>query len=234
MDIENLIAAANRAQQADDAGLGNCSRTWHVGFFFDGVHRNIEQDAPEQRLSNVARLFRAYPSPQENTANLSYDKFYISGLGTPFNEDLIEKIHTIMDGAESSALDDLKNQPGEMVKDAGMELLKGGNWWEILKDSGKKLINPTEWKKLVGDTAKNAAKKASIEATPWLRDNPTIADMLVTGVDTRITSTKTTFEEAFKEAKGKSQVPIKLISISLFGFDLGATLARKFIDTLLG
>ena len=45
--------------------------------------------------------------------------------------------------------------------------------------------------------------------------------------------TKTSFEEAFKEAKNKSQVPIKLISVSLFGYDLGATLARKFLDTLL-
>ncbi|MCZ3383436.1 hypothetical protein O3S68_14195 [Kosakonia sp. SOY2] len=54
MDIESIIAAAKRAQQAEDAGLGNCSRTWHVGFFFDGIHRNIDQDASEQRLSNVA------------------------------------------------------------------------------------------------------------------------------------------------------------------------------------
>lgn len=27
MDIESIIAAANRAQQAEDAGLGNCSST---------------------------------------------------------------------------------------------------------------------------------------------------------------------------------------------------------------
>jgi hypothetical protein len=47
MDIESIIAAASRAQQADDAGMGNCSRIWHVGFFFDGIHRNIEQGAPE-------------------------------------------------------------------------------------------------------------------------------------------------------------------------------------------
>ncbi|MFU0919525.1 hypothetical protein [Kluyvera sichuanensis] len=59
MDIESIIAAASRAQQADDAGLGNCSRIWHVGFFFDGIHRNIDQDAPEQRLSNVARHSRS-------------------------------------------------------------------------------------------------------------------------------------------------------------------------------
>lgn len=233
MDIESIIAAASRAQQADDVGLGNCSRTWHVGFFFDGIHRNIQQDASEQRLTNVARLFRAYPSPQENTVDVSYDKFYLSGLGTPFQEELTEKLHTIMDSAQSSVLDDLKDQPKEIAKDAGLDYLKSGNWWAVLKDSGKKLISPSEWKTLVGDVAKNAAKKSGIEATPWLRDNPVIADMLVTGVDTRISSAKLRFERFFERAKTNSSVPVKLISISLFGYDVGATLARKFIDTLL-
>ncbi|MFZ4833758.1 hypothetical protein [Rouxiella sp. Mn2063] len=233
MDIESIVAAANRAQQADDAVIGNCSRTWHVGFFFDGVHRNIEQDASEHRLSNVARLFRAFPDPQQNTSNQSYDAFYISGLGTPFNEDLAAKIHTIMDGAQSTVLGDLKGQPSEMAKDAGVALLKGANWSEILKDLGKKLINPTEWKKLLVDSTENVVKRVSIEATPWLRDNPTVADMLVTGVDTRIFSAKLRFEHFFERIKSSSQVPVKLISVSLFGFDLGATLARKFIDMLL-
>ncbi|OVZ80354.1 hypothetical protein CBW54_18765 [Yersinia kristensenii] len=233
MDIESIIAAASRAQQADDVGLGNCSRTWHVGFFFDGIHRNIDQDATEERLSNVARLFRAFPDKQLETSSTSYSKFYISGLGTPFNEELSEKLHTIMDSAQGSALDDLKDQPKEMAKDAGLDYLKSGNWWEVLKDSGKKLISPSEWKTLVGDVAKNAAKKSGIEATPWLRDNPVIADMLVTGVDTRISSAKLRFKRFFERAKTNSPVPIKLISISLFGYDVGATLARKFIDTLL-
>ncbi|WP_158698639.1 hypothetical protein [Cronobacter dublinensis] len=40
MDLESLIAAANRAQQALEYDMGNCSRTWHMGFFFDGVGRN--------------------------------------------------------------------------------------------------------------------------------------------------------------------------------------------------
>ncbi|EKS6650396.1 DUF2235 domain-containing protein, partial [Enterobacter hormaechei] len=233
MDIESLIAAANRAQQAEDAGLGNCSRIWHVGFFFDGIHRNIEQDAPERRLSNIARLFRAFPDERENIPSITYNAFYISGLGTPFNETVAEKLHTIMDSGLGSIKDNLKEQPGEIAKEAGLDSIKGNNWYEILKNQGKKLINPAEWKKLASDTAKKAAKKVSIEATPWLRDNPVIADMLVTGADTRIASTKITFEEGYKEAVKKSPVPIKLISISLFGFDLGATLARKFLDSLL-
>jgi hypothetical protein len=233
MDIESLIAAATRAQQADDANIGNCSRTWYVAFFFDGIHRNIEQDIVDHRISNLARLFRAYPDLEKNTMHKNYDSVYISGLGTPFNEDLTTKLHTIMDGAQSNILDDLKSQPGELAKDAGMELLNGSDWYEILKNQGRKLINPAEWRKLTGDIAKNTIKKVSIEATPWLRDNPTIADMLVTGVDTRITSATLRFERFYERMKANSPVPVKLISISLFGFDLGATLARKFIDALL-
>ncbi|GJL43229.1 TPA: DUF2235 domain-containing protein [Enterobacter chengduensis] len=233
MDIESLIAAANRAQQAEDAGLDNCSRVWHAGFFFDGIHRNIEKDTPEHRLSNIARLFRAFPDERENIPNVTYNAFYISGLGTPFNETVVEKLHTIMDSGLDSITDDITSQPGEMTKEAGMDFIKGDSWYEVLKKQGKKLLNPAEWKNLAFDTAKNAVKKVSIESTPWLRDNPTVADMLVTGVDTRITSTKLTFQEGYKEAIKKSPVPIKLISISLFGFDLGATLARKFLDSLL-
>ncbi|EOV9672549.1 hypothetical protein ACN5L5_001065 [Cronobacter turicensis] len=45
MDIESVIAAASRAQQASEHNIGNCSRIWHVGFFFDGVGRNIEREA---------------------------------------------------------------------------------------------------------------------------------------------------------------------------------------------
>ncbi|HHG8783651.1 DUF2235 domain-containing protein [Enterobacter hormaechei] len=57
--------------------------------------------------------------------------------------------------------------------------------------------------------------------------------MLVTGVDTRIASAKMRFERFYERTNSASPVPVKLISISLFGFDLGATLARKFLDSLL-
>lgn len=233
MDVEGLISATSRAQQVSEAGIRNCSQIIHLGFFFDGVHRNIKQDASEQRLSNIARLFRAYPGPEDSTKHETYNAFYISGLGTPFQESLVVKLNAMIDGAHSTVLDDINGQPGDLAEEAGLELLKGSNWYEVLKSQAKKLISPTEWKNLVVDTGINVVKKVSIEAVPFLRDNESISDMFVTGVDTRISSTKVTFEEAFKEAKKKSDVPIKLISISLFGFDLGATLARKFIDILL-
>jgi hypothetical protein len=234
MDIENLIAAASRAQLEDENNIGNCSRIWHLGVFFDGVHRNIEQDAPERRLSNVARLFRAYPDVMNNTTMESHSKFYIAGLGTPFKEEMTARLHTMMDGAQNTTLDDIKAQPGDIAKETGVELLKGKNWYEVLKKQGEKLLNPAEYKKLIGNISSSVAKKVSIEATPWLRDNPTVADFLVTGADTRLASTKISFEEAFKEVKTLSPVPVRLISVAVFGYDLGATLARKFIDDLLG
>ncbi|EOC1348800.1 hypothetical protein ACI093_003926 [Cronobacter turicensis] len=45
MDIESLIAAASSAQQDSEHKLGTCSRIWHIGFFFDGMGRNIEWEA---------------------------------------------------------------------------------------------------------------------------------------------------------------------------------------------
>jgi len=233
MDIDNIIAAANRAQQAQDADIGNCSRIWHVGLFFDGIHRNIEQDAPSLRLSNIARLYRAFPSVQQDTSQENHSKFYISGLGTPFHENLASKLNAMMDGAQETVMGDLKDKPKDIGEDFVKEIFTGADWWEVLRDTGKKLVTPSEWKSLASDIGKSVARKVSIEATPSLRDNPVIADILVSGVDTRIISAKDTFEEAFKDVKAKSPVPIKLISISLFGYDLGATLARKFIDTLL-
>jgi hypothetical protein len=37
-----------------------------MAFFFDGVHRNIEKDVSEQRLSNISRLFRTCPGVLKN------------------------------------------------------------------------------------------------------------------------------------------------------------------------
>lgn len=114
MDLDAIIAAANRAQQACDYRLGNCSRVLHIGFFFDGVGRNIEQDAPANRLSNVARLFRAYPALEDSLPNATYSKFYISGLGTPFVETTSERLQGMMDKSLGSLLDDLNNKPADI------------------------------------------------------------------------------------------------------------------------
>jgi len=232
MNKEQMIASANRAQQNEDSHSNSCGRTWHLGLFFDGVERNIEQDAIEHRLSNVARLFRAYPDSSSNTNNSCFDKFYFSGLGTPFKEELSAKLHAAMDVSIDKFIDEVKSIPKDAIEDSAKEVLSK-SWYEILDNQFKKLCNPFEWKKVTTAAMGKIMTKVSIESTPWLRDSKIMSTMFLTGVDTRVSSAKTRFENFFKKNNSNSALPIKNISISIFGFDLGATLARKFIDDLL-
>lgn len=232
-NLDALIAAATRAQQACDYKLGNCSRVLHIGLFFDGVGRNIEQDAPENRLSNIARLYRAYPSPEKDTSTATFDAYYISGLGTPFNEALAEKLHGAMDTSLGSLLDDLKNKPADLAKDAFHSTLDGASGKDVLTEMKDTLLTPKGRLGMLKDTAFHALKRVSIEATPWLRDSEFMAYNFLTGVETRLNSLKARFAQSCDEAANSGEVPVRLISVSLFGYDLGGTLARQFLDILL-
>lgn len=234
IDLDAVIAAAHRAQQSCDYRLGNCSRILHVGFFFDGVERNIEQDAPANRLSNVARLYRAYPAPESSTPNTTYSRHYISGLGTSFDETEDERLQGMMDKSLGSLLDDLKDKPADMAKEAFQSSLGGTSGKDVLTEMKDTLLNPKGRLGMLKDSAVNAVKRVSIEATPWLRDSAFMAYNFVTGADTRLNSTKVRFEQSFEEAMKGGEVPVRLISVSVFGFDMGGTLARQFIDMLLG
>ncbi|MNB88351.1 hypothetical protein D3C76_353700 [compost metagenome] len=234
MDLDAIIAAAHRAQQACDYRIGNCSRVLHIGFFFDGVGRNIEQDAPANRLSNVARLFRAYPVPEKSTSTESYQAHYISGLGSPFVETTAERLQEMMDKSLGSQLDDLKDKPVDMAKEAFQSSVGGASGKDILTEMKDTLLTPKGRLGLLKDSAVNALKRVSIEATPWLRDSAFMAYNFVTGADTRLNSTKARFVRSFEDAVKDGEVPVRLISVSVFGFDMGGTLARQFIDMLLG
>ncbi|EBS1324020.1 hypothetical protein D6T51_07730 [Salmonella enterica subsp. enterica serovar Muenchen] len=234
MDLDAIIAAANRAQQSCDYRLGNCSRVLHIGFFFDGAGRNIEQDAPDNRLSNVARLFRAYPALEDSLPETTYSKFYISGLGTPFVEATAERLQGMMDKSLGSLLDDLKDKPADMAKEAFQSSVGGASGKDVLTEMKDTLLTPKGRLGMLKDSAVNALKRVSIEATPWVRDSAFMAYNFVTGADTRLNSVKASFVRSFEEAAKGGEVPVRLISVSVFGFDMGGTLARQFIDMLLG
>ncbi|EJF7713500.1 DUF2235 domain-containing protein [Providencia rettgeri] len=231
--LDILLAAANRAGQACDYKLGNCSRTLHLGLFFDGVGRNIEQDAPENRLSNIAKLFRAYPTPDQDTSTKTHKKHYISGIGTPFNETLVEKLQGLMDASLSSIGDDVNNFPTDQLKDGAAAILTGSSVKDAIKGIGDSLLTPKGRIETLRDIGINATVRPIIEATPVLRDSDILAYNYVFGDRTRINSLKKRFTEIYEEAKSSGEIPIRLISVSLFGYDTGAALAREFIDILL-
>lgn len=233
LNLDKYIAATNRAQQAEEYQLGNCDRVLHLGCFFDGTGRNIEQDASDSRLSNIAKLFRAFPDVTHNKDKLFYDKHYFSGLGTTFNDNLPDKLQAVMDSSNTSLSDDFESLPSDILTDAGTDLVKGKSWYEVLSDIKGNLINPKEWALLAAKSASKAAGISGVEATPWLRDNPFISDMMVSGVDIRLATAKSKFIESIEKAKKEGEIPLKLVSVSLFGFDLGGAIARKFLDEII-
>lgn len=232
-DLDACIAAANRASQACEYELGNCSRTLNIGFFFDGVGHNVEHDAPDNKLSNIARLYRAYPD-KENTTNVAvYRKHYISGLGTPFLEMEGEALQQFMDGTGNAVKDSLKDQPTDALKDIFKAKSGGASNQNVRNELRQKLLTPKGQLRQLRDATLKGAIRADIEATPWLRDNEFIAYSTVSGADTRLNSTRIRFERTVEDALKQGEVPLRLISVSVFGFDMGGTQARQFIDLLL-
>lgn len=231
-----IIGASNRAKQAREGKLGNCSKTLHIGLFFDGVGRNIEKDKPIGKTSNIAKLYDVYKRSDKSTENDIYWKYYISGLGTPYQAQAGKKVgqvaSEIYSDFKDEALDEIVNAEIDAVKDIGIDTLLGEGGIKDIEE----LLSPKGQMKLMGETLIDYTAKISkkgIEATPFLRDNEFIAYNFVTGVETRINDLKDRFFQAYQAAKDMGDIPLHRISVSVFGFDMGATLARYFIGVLI-
>ncbi|ENV1396203.1 hypothetical protein ACE25A_003605, partial [Vibrio cholerae] len=55
LDIQDIQCRKAREQSLHNAGVGTCSLAWQVGFFFDDMHRNVNQDRESGRLSYTFR-----------------------------------------------------------------------------------------------------------------------------------------------------------------------------------
>jgi len=138
-----------------------------------------------------------------------------------------------MDKSLSTLLADLRGMPVDMAKEAFQSSLGGAGGRDVLTRMKDKLLTPKGRLRLLKDSAVNALKRVSIEATPWLRDSEFMAYNFVTGADSRLNSVKARFKQSFNETIKGGEVPMRLISVSVFGFDMGGTLGRQFIDNLL-
>ncbi len=211
-----------------------CGATLYMGFFFDGFGRNLEQDLRDDRVSNVGRLFLAHPYDQTSPPSDPFrqlQKFYISGLGATFDPSLGGSAVVIgagLKGATSKAQDNLTSLPQGTATDAGVEvgkdILTGKNWWERLQHN----LSPVKLAKGVGA----AIVTAGTELFEVSRDHPLTAELLKTGVDTRLEAAWERFQRRVEEIGASSEVPLKRLAISVYGFDFGATLARAFCHKL--
>ncbi|EOW9282746.1 phospholipase effector Tle1 domain-containing protein [Vibrio cholerae] len=238
LDIQDIQCRKIREQTLHKAGVGTCALAWQVGFFFDGMHRNINQDSDSGRLSNISRLFRAHEVRETMDLDSSYlySKIYIPGLGTDFEDQTAERLHSVMDSQQKALLDNTLDSVSGQTKEAVVDTLfeaNKKNWFDTLSNHLDELFSIKGAKAFITDTAQNIAKKVTLEALPALRDNPTVMEQFMTGVDARVDGAKRSFKDRFEFVKSRNQLPIKLIQISVFGADLGGILARRFIDELL-
>ena len=238
LDMDDIQCRETREKSLHQAGIGTCSLAWQVGFFFDGIHRNINQDSDTHRLSNVSRLFRAYPDRDTMDLDSSYlySAIYIPGLGTPYEDQVADRLHSVMDSQLNALSDNSLDSTSSTAKEAAVDALYEANkkdWFDTLSHNLNDLFSIKTAKAVITDTAKSIGKQVTLEALPSLRDNPVVMEQFMTGVDARIDGAKKAFKKQFSSVKAKNQLPIKLIQISVFGADLGGILARRFIDELL-
>lgn len=153
-------------------------------------------------------------------------------MGTELNDTTSEQLDSILDARQQALagdyLDDLKGQGKETV----VEAVKG-DWSKVLTNKLGDMLTLKSGFEASVSAAKNAAKRAMVEAIAPIRDLPWVADLLMTGVDARVDFAKNRFKENIALSKNENQLPIKLIQVSVFGADLGAALARRFIEELL-
>src|SRR5690606_37400773 len=87
--LQQAQAIGARSRLPDSISLQlACGRTLHMGFFFDGFARNLEQDQQENRVSNIARLFLAHQDPEFDNEFHLYRAAYLSGLGADYDASL--------------------------------------------------------------------------------------------------------------------------------------------------
>ncbi|WP_233983653.1 DUF2235 domain-containing protein [Pectobacterium versatile] len=238
MDWDDMECRIAREESRHQAGVATCSLALQIGFFFDGLKRNINVDEESLRLTNVGRLFRAHPFEIKAslTSSYSYAKIYVPGLGTTLDDTPSERLDSIMDARQKALPEDYADALVEQGKETVVDTVKGafkGDWSQVISNKLDDLRTMKSGLDAATSAAKTAATRALLEAAEPIRDNPIVAELLMTGVDARVDSAKNQFKLNVADVKKINQLPIKLIQVSVFGADLGATLARRFIDELL-
>ena len=207
-----------------------CGRTLHIGFFFDGFARNLEEDLRENRLSNIGRLFLAHMDTEQDSELDCYRSAYLSGLGADYDDSLGVQASGVFNRAQSDAMDIPTDVVAEEAFEAAKDQLTGRDWWQRLKrDLGKLRDKPQNGLKVFKDMLINTAA----EVVEPIRDSRWAAHLVKSGVDVRLEGARTRLNREITVLNDFGQIPLRTIKVSVFGFDFGATLARAFIHELM-
>ncbi|MFJ7313489.1 hypothetical protein ACIQVE_12095 [Pseudomonas sp. NPDC098747] len=239
LDTVEKAQALCASSTVPEGGTGNppCGRTLHFGVFFDGFGCSVGKNAVNQ-VSNVGRLFTAYPDPLKDDTFNSYRSIYVSGLGAPYDAPM----SNIVAGATTTAIRATAEAvQGTVQMQAAKSVLKARSvdkWWEnFQRDINEIRSQPLKGAKALGrNTATDAIKillLTGVEAVPALRDSKWFGVAVNSGTDTRLIDALARFRQECEKVKQSSDTVLRTIKVSVFGFDLGATFARAFLRELL-
>lgn len=229
--FENSQAVAARGgAPASRSAAAPCGRTLYLSFFFDGLTRELERDEAENRISNIGRLYMAHPQRERDDKFNAYRRIYLSGLGSPYNVET----NIAARGTAKTAYSSASQIPEDVIADQSIEVakdtFKGRRIWERLSRDLKAVIaNP--WK--ISSVLAGVIVDTTVEFVPLLRDAPISASVLKSGADTRLSGALDRFQRSLQEVQKSSDIPLRWIKVSVFGFDFGASLARAFLHELV-
>ncbi len=232
--IESICSLNSRREGSLAGRLGaDCSQILDMGFFFDGISKNLEADIQDNKVSNIGSLFLAYPSEEEGKLGAPIRKHYYSGLGTSFDSSLSENMVGAAHRVPGEAVGTGEGQLRSSGTDAAKEVLSGsgsGRWYEVFGRSFKvSITQPWNWIK----SARDAAIRTGIEAAAPIRDTSIAANLLMSGSHTRLSSAVRDFHNSVADVKQHSELPLARVRVSVFGFDFGAAMVKAFVRQLL-
>jgi hypothetical protein len=86
--------------------------------------------------------------------------------------------------------------------------------------------------KVAWTAGKNAAKATVLEGVPVVRDNAAVAELMGTGVDTRLDAARRQFEQAYQAENAGTEKVVR-IEICVFGADRGGVISKQFINDIV-
>jgi len=86
--------------------------------------------------------------------------------------------------------------------------------------------------KVAWTATKNAVKATIMEGVPVVRDNAAVAELMGTGVDTRLEAAKRQFEQAYAASNAGTEKVVR-IEITVFGADRGGVIAKQFVNDIV-
>jgi len=197
------------------------------------MSRNLEADMPNNRVSNIGRLFLAYPSEEESQLATPFRRLYYPGLGTTFDTSLSEDVA----GAARRSPGEARDTAEGRLRSSGLEAAgeavssnRNGPWYEVFGRTFKvSVTQPWNWVK----QARDSVVRTGFEAVAPLRDNSVAATLLMSGGHTRLSSAIRDFKNSVEDVKQRSELPLARVRVSVFGFDFGAAMAKAFVRELL-